>query len=333
MASNTQVLLKTTPTGIPEEEHFEVVTSDMPVLEQDHVLVQNEWLSLDPYMRGQIAGRHLSGKVSPGDVLRGETVATVVESKSALFEKGDRVVGFGGWQQYTSMPASDLTKIREDIQPASYALSALGMTGLTAYAGLVWQAQIKEGDTVLIPAAIGAVGSAAAQIAKNKGCKIIGVSSYPSKIKYATEMLGYDACINRLDANVEAHLKKLAPNGVDVYFDLVGGEMLEMASRNLAIGARVILCGLMADYNNENKTPGPYPGLWIGARATITGLVVYDYMSRTDEFLDAMLPMINDGRMKVLEDVSHGISSAPTAFCKLMRGENEGKTLVRLTEE
>ena len=243
MASNTQVLLKTTPTGIPEEEHFEVVTSDMPVLEQDHVLVQNEWLSLDPYMRGQIAGRHLSGKVSPGDVLRGETVATVVESKSALFEKGDRVVGFGGWQQYTSMPASDLTKIREDIQPASYALSALGMTGLTAYAGLVWQAQIKEGDTVLIPAAIGAVGSAAAQIAKNKGCKIIGVSSYPSKIKYATEMLGYDACINRLDANVEAHLKKLAPNGVDVYFDLVGGEMLEMASRNLAIGAGLYCVG------------------------------------------------------------------------------------------
>jgi len=292
--------------------------------------VQNHWLSLDPYMRGQIAGRHLSGAVLPGDVLRGETVATVVESKSDLLKAGDRVSGFGGWQEFSSLPATDVVKLREDIQPDSYALSVLGMPGLTAYAGLVWQAQIKEGDTVLIPAAIGAVGSTAAQIAKNKGCRIIGVSSFPSKIKYATDVLGYDACINRLDADVEANLKDLAPDGVDVYFDLVGGEMLEMASRNLALGARVILCGLMADYNNENKTPGPYPGLWIGARAVIHGLVVYDFQPRMDEFLDAMIPQINAGKMGMLEDISEGIASAPAAFCKLMRGENEGKTLVKI---
>ena len=330
MAANNRVLLTSTPTGIPEERHFEVVTSEIPAPQDGEVLVQNEWLSLDPYMRGQIAGRHLSGKVSPGDVLRGETVATVLESKSDLVKTGDKVSGFGGWQEYACLPATELVKLRDDIQPTSYALSVLGMPGLTAYAGLVWQAQIKEGDTVLIPAAIGAVGSTAAQIAKNKGCRIIGVSSFPSKIKYATEVLGYDACLNRLDANVEAELKKLAPDGVDVYFDLVGGEMLEMASRNLAIGARVILCGLMADYNNENKTPGPYPGLWIGARAVIHGLVVYDYQSRTDEFLDAMIPQINAGKMGMLEDISEGIANAPKAFCKLMRGENEGKTLVKI---
>jgi len=247
-----------------------------------------------------------------------------------LLKAGDRVSGFGGWQEFSSLPATDVVKLREDIQPDSYALSVLGMPGLTAYAGLVWQAQIKEGDTVLIPAAIGAVGSTAAQIAKNKGCRIIGVSSFPSKIKYATDVLGYDACINRLDADVEANLKDLAPDGVDVYFDLVGGEMLEMASRNLALGARVILCGLMADYNNENKTPGPYPGLWIGARAVIHGLVVYDFQPRMDEFLDAMIPQINAGKMGMLEDISEGIASAPAAFCKLMRGENEGKTLVKI---
>lgn len=330
MSGNSQILLKSTPTGVPEERHFELVNSDMPTLEDGSVLVQNEWLSLDPYMRGQIAGRHLSGAVGPGDVLRGETVGTVIESKSDLLKVGDRVSGFGGWQEYSSMSASDVVKLREDIQPESYALSVLGMPGLTAYAGLVWQAQIKEGDTVLIPAAIGAVGSTAAQIAKNKGCKIIGVSSFPSKIKYATEVLGYDACINRLDADVETHLKKLAPNGVDVYFDLVGGEMLDMASRNLALGARVLLCGLMADYNNENKTPGPYPGLWIGSRAVIYGLVVYDFQPRMDEFLDAMIPQINAGKMGMLEDTSEGIASAPAAFCKLMRGENEGKTLVKI---
>ncbi len=330
MVANNRVLLTSTPTGIPEERHFEVVKSEVPALQDGEVLVQNEWLSLDPYMRGQIAGRHLSGKVSPGDVLRGETVATVLESKSELVKAGDKVSGFGGWQEYACLPAAELVKLRDDIKPTSYALSVLGMPGLTAYAGLVWQARIKEGDTVLIPAAIGAVGSTAAQIAKNKGCRIIGVSSFPSKIKYATEVLGYDACLNRLDANVEAELKKLAPDGVDVYFDLVGGEMLEMASRNLAIGARVILCGLMADYNNENKTPGPYPGLWIGARAVIHGLVVYDFQSRTDEFLDAMIPQITAGKMGMLEDTSEGIASAPAAFCKLMRGENEGKTLVKI---
>lgn len=330
MSDNTQVLLKSTPTGIPEEQHFEVVSSSMPAMEDGQVLIKNEWLSLDPYMRGQIAGRHLSGKVGPGDVLRGETVGTVIESNSKEIQVGDKVSGFGGWQEYSTLPAAEVVKLRDDIQPASYALSVLGMPGLTAYAGLVWQAQIKEGDTVLIPAAIGAVGSTAAQIAKNKGCRIIGVSSFPSKIKYATDVLGYDACLNRMDADVEAHLKELAPEGVDVYFDLVGGEMLEMASRNLAIGARVILCGLMADYNNENKTPGPYPGLWIGARAVIHGLVVYDYQTRTDEFLDAMIPQINAGKMGMLEDVSEGIASAPAAFCKLMRGENEGKTLVKI---
>lgn len=332
MTENTQVLLKSTPTGIPEVGHFEISKGEVPSIGKGQVLLKVEWLSLDPYMRGQIAGRHLSGRVAPGDLLRGETVGEVVATESAKFKVGDRVTGFGGWQEYACLEEDELVKVRDDIERPSYALSALGMPGLTAYAGLIWKAQIKEGDTVLIPAAIGAVGSTAAQLAKNKGCKIIGVSSNPSKIKYAIEELGYDACLDRLDANVEAQLKKIAPDGVDVYFDLVGGEMLDIASRNLAIGARVLLCGLMADYNNENKTPGPYPGAWIGARAHIFGLVVYDYLVRRDEFLDAVMPMIASGKMTVLEDISKGIEQAPEAFCKLMRGENEGKSLVQVSQ-
>jgi len=333
MTTYKQVRLKTTPVDIPEEMHFEIVEQTTPVPTSGQVLIKVDFLSLDPYMRGQIAGRHISGKVSPGDLLKGETVATVVATESDKFSVGDTVLGFAGWQEYACLNEDELTMLRKDLAPTSYAISLLGMPGLTAYAGLVWQAKITPEDTILIPAAIGAVGSTAAQIAKNVGCKIIGVTSSEAKIKYAMDELGYDACINRADSNMEEELQRLAPNGVDVYFDLVGGEVLDIASRNLALGARVILCGLMADYNHEQKTPGPYPGSWIGSRAVIYGLVVYDFMARQNEFLDTMIPLVAAGKMNMQEDISLGIESAPAAFCKLMRGENHGKSLVKVNTE
>lgn len=333
MTTYKQIRLKSTPLDIPEESNFEVVEESMPTPSAGQVLIKVDYLSLDPYMRGQIAGRHISGKVSPGDLLKGETVGTVIASESDKFSVGDTVLGFGGWQEYACLDEAEVNLLRADIKPSSYAISLLGMPGLTAYAGLVWQAQIKPEDTVLIPAAIGAVGSTAAQIAKSRGCKIIGITSSKEKIKYAIDTLGYDACINRSEGKVEEELQRLAPNGVNVYFDLVGGEVLDIASRNLAIGARVILCGLMADYNHEEKTPGPYPGSWIGARAVIHGLVVYDFMPRQGEFLDTMIPLIESGKMHMQEDVSMGVESAPAAFCKLMRGENHGKSLVKMNTE
>jgi len=177
MTKYRQVRLKTTPLDIPEETDFEVVEATMPTPGAGEVLVKIDFLSLDPYMRGQIAGRHISGKVNPGDLLKGETVGTVVATESDKFSVGDTVIGFGGWQEYACLNESDLTPLRKDLKPSSYAISVLGMPGLTAYAGLIWQVQIKPEDTVLIPAAIGAVGSTAAQLAKNIGCRIIGITS------------------------------------------------------------------------------------------------------------------------------------------------------------
>ncbi len=330
MKTNTQVILKNTPPGEPAEEHFELVDSAMPKMSAGDVLCETQYLSLDPYMRSQISGRHMSGSVMPGDVLRGETVSKVVESSSADYKVGDLVRCFGGWQQYSTHAAKELTLIQPDIQPASYALSVLGMPGLTAYAGLIWQAQPKAGDVVLIPAAIGAVGSTAGQLAKIYGCKVIGITGSDEKCRFAKESLGYDECINRRTENLADRLDELCPDGVDIFFDLVGGEMLRTVSERLAIGARVILCGLMAEYNSPTRIDGPPPAFWIKSRAIVYGLVVYDFESRRDEFVNACLPYIKQGKLKMREDIAEGLSKAPEAFCRLMKGANMGKAIVKV---
>ena len=204
------------------------------------------------------------------------------------------------------------------------------LSGLTAYAGLHWLAEVTEGDVVVVPAATGAVGSVVGQLAKLQGCKVVGLVGSDDKCRYAIEQLGYDACINRKTENVSEKLDEHCSKGVDVYFDLVGGETLNLVCTKLAIGARVILCGLMADYNSSVPTPGPFPGPLIGARAIVKGLVVYDFEDRREEFIQACLPYINDGRMSMQEDMSIGIESAPESFCRLMRGENQGKTIVKV---
>ena len=331
MKHNIQVQLASCPDGTPEPEHFALATTDIPPVAEGQVLCETLYLSLDPYMRSQIAGRHISGSVVPGDVMRGETVSRVLESKHPDFNLGDLVRCFGGWQKYSLHEAKELHRVAKVISPVSYALSVLGMPGLTAYAGLIWQAKPKAGDVVVIPAAIGGVGSTAAQLAKIFGCKVIGIAGSDEKCRYAVKELGYDACINRKTENISQRLDELCPEGIDIYFDLVGGEMLHIVSERLAVGARVILCGLMAEYNNKERQVGPPPGLWIKARATIYGLVVYDFEQRRAEFIDSCLPYIRDGRLKMREDIAEGLEKAPEAFCRLMRGENMGKALVHVS--
>lgn len=333
MDGNIQIQLASNPDGIPQPEHFSVVNGQRPEPAAGQALCETLYLSLDPYMRSQIAGRHMSGSITPGDVMRGETVSRVVESNHPDFKPGDKVRCFGGWQQYSVHDASELTRVSDAIKPASYALSVLGMPGLTAYAGLVWQAQPKAGDTVVIPAAIGGVGATAGQLAKIHGCKVIGIAGSDEKCHYAIEELGYDACINRKREDIGQRLDQLCPDGIDIFFDLVGGEMLQVASERLAIGARVILCGLMTEYNSATRAAGPEPALWIKARAIVYGLVVYDFESRRDEFITACLPYVQDGRLKMREDIAEGLAAAPEAFCRLMRGENIGKALVQVTSE
>jgi NADPH-dependent curcumin reductase CurA len=325
---NRQIRLKSYPDGVPEEANFELVESRMPELESGQVLVQSRFLSLDPYMRSQIAGRHLSGSLAPGDLMRGESVGEVLQSGSPQFSPGQWVRCMGGWQEYSAQDEGALSLVNAEIQPPSYALSLLGMTGLTAWAGMVWQAGVKEGDRVLIPAVTGGVGAAAAQFCRNRGATVIGIAGSAGKCDYAVQELGVAACIDRKRENVAGRLDELFPDGIDIYFDLIGGELLNQASERLALNARVVLCGLMAEYNSAERAGGPPPGYWIRSRAVVTGLVVYDFEQRRDEFIEACLPDLRSGNLKQREDVSDGLASAPAAFCRLMRGENFGKVVV-----
>jgi NADPH-dependent curcumin reductase CurA len=325
-----EVYLRSAPEGIPSPAHFGLRTAPMLAPGTGEVLYATEFLSLDPYMRGQIWGRHISGRVDPGDTLRGESVGRVIASGDAAFAVGDRVRGFGGWRSHAMLPAAQLTPLSDDFPHPSLALSTLGMPGLTAWAGLYQQAQPSAGETILIPAVTGAVGSVAAQLARERGCRVVGVAGSAEKCRLATERLGVAHCLNRKNEDFADQLDDVCPDGIDVYFDLVGGPLLNTVSARLAVGARVILCGLMADYNSQTPGAGPYPGLWIRARATVFGLVVYDFEARRGEFLDLALPLVRAGKLHTIEDIAQGLDAAPEAFCRLMRGENLGKALVRL---
>jgi|TARA_B110000259_G_scaffold181704_1_gene224137 NADPH-dependent curcumin reductase CurA len=330
VSDNVQIQLAGFPDGIPNPDHFSIVTVPVQQIVEGQVLCETLYLSLDPYMRSQIAGRHMSGSVLVGDIMKGEAVSRVVESKTPNFNPGDIVRCFAGWQKYSIHSSEELFRVDPNIKPLSYALSILGMTGLTAYAGMIWQAKLKPGDVVVIPAAIGGVGATAGQLAKIYGCKVIGIAGSDEKCLYAKQDLGYDECINRKTENIAERLDELCPNGVDVFFDLVGGEILHLVSERLAIGARVILCGLMDEYNKGTRAAGPPPGNWIKSRAVVYGLVVYDFESRREEFINECLPYVLDGHLKMPEDKAVGIEAAPDAFCKLMRGENMGKAVVEV---
>lgn len=324
---NTQVVLAAYPDGIPTEEVFELKASPVPVAGPGQVLCKTRFLSLDPYMRSQMAGRHLSGSLAPGDVMLGESVCEVVEGGG--FDRGQLVRCMGGWQEYSVHDAGAVTAVHPDIRPPSYALSLLGMTGLTAWAGMVWQAGVKAGDRVLVPAVTGGVGAAAAQFCKNHGAEVVGMAGGPHKCEFARKELGVVDCIDRKNESIADRLDDLFPDGIDVFLDLVGGELLLQVSARLALYGRVVLCGLAAEYNKAERVAGPLPGDWIKARATVTGLVVYDYEARREEFIQACLPDLKAGTIRQLEDISDDIESAPAAFCRLMRGENFGKTIIR----
>ncbi|TXS91994.1 NADP-dependent oxidoreductase [Parahaliea maris] len=330
---NLQVKLARFPDGEPTPDDFEVAAGPVPECGAGQVLCETLFLSLDPYMRSQIAGRHISGTIAPGDVMLGETVARVVQCDSGAFQVGDLVRCQGGWQQYSVHSPEALHRLPANVVSPSYYLSVLGMPGLTAYSGLIWQAQPKAGDVVVVAAATGGVGAMVGQLAKLRGCRVVGIAGGETKCRYAVEQLGYDACIDRRAGDIgwiESELDRLCPEGVDIYFDLVGGALLNAVSQRLAVGARVVLCGIMSELNSSDRGAGPHPGLWIKARASVYGLVVYDFESRRDEFIAACLPAVESGDIQCLEDCYEGLARAPEAFCRLMRGENMGKVVIKV---
>ncbi|MEQ5805894.1 NADP-dependent oxidoreductase [Alteromonas sp. NFXS44] len=327
---NTQIVLAKTPEGTPVPSDFTTRSVEVTPPEAGEVLVKNLYLSLDPYMRSQIAGRHLSGAITPGDLMKGETIAEVVQSEDPAFSAGDIVRGFGGWQEYAVMDGKTLTAVHAPVDNNAAYLSALGTTGLTAWAGIVCTAKPAPGDVVVIPAATGGVGATAAQLAKLYGCKVVGIAGGKEKCDKAVKEIGYDICLDRKAGDIAEQLKAACPDGINVYFDLVGGELLNTVSSQLAVGARVVLCGIMSELNSTSRAGGPHPAIWIKSRAQVTGLVVYDYEPRRAEFVEYCLPHYLDGKLKTFEDVSQGIASAPDAFCRLMRGENTGKVIIKI---
>lgn len=325
----TRVALASYPIGVPVESDFELTTGSVPEISNDEILVRNQYLSLDPFLRGVISGRQIyAQKVEPGDTMPGNTVGEVLESKHHGYKAGDVVVIDGGWQQYAAVNGESARKVDADPELRSLRVGILGMPGLTAYAGLLRLAEPVAGDTVVVSAASGPVGSMVGQIARIRGCRVIGIAGSPEKCAWVVDELGFDGCINYKTEDLSVRLGELCPNGINVYFDNVGGDTLAAVLGKLALGARITLCGMITQYNSAVTPAGPNLGPVVGARAIMKGLVVYDHYDLWDQFSKEASAWVRDGDIHYREVRSDGLDKAASAFCRLMRGENFGKELV-----
>ena len=328
MPENTRILLKRQSEGVPVADDFEVTAAAMPTAADGELLCETIYLSLDPYLRGKISGRHLSGAILPGDLMAGEAVSRVVVSNHPDFAEGDYIAAHTGWQAYSTTRAADARKLDPALGPLSTFLGILGMPGLTAYAGLLRLGEPNDGDILLVSAASGAVGSMVGQIGMIKGCRAIGIAGAPEKCAWVKDTAGFAECVTYKSGDLREQLDAACPDGIDLYFDNVGGDTLQAAMERLRLGARVVLCGLMAQYNTTEMPPGPNPAWVIKARATVRGMVVYDHEDLREQFVSDVSGWLKDGRIQYLEDRTEGLENAPEAFSRLMRGDNVGKAIV-----
>jgi NADPH-dependent curcumin reductase len=328
---NRQILLKSRPAGMPTPANFEAADAPMPSLADGGVLRRTLYLSVDPYMRGRMSDApSYAPPVGLGEVMGGHTVSEVVESRDASFRAGDIVAGYDGWQQFAAGPGKDLRKIDPAATPVTTALGVLGMPGFTAFVGLYDIGQPKAGETVVVSAASGAVGSVVGQLAKTRECRAVGVAGSREKCRFVVDELGFDACVNYKSDDLAAALKEACPSGVDVYFDNVGGAVLAAALRILNRGARIPLCGMISEYNATEIPGGPSLRPLLVHRAMIKGFIVSDHYDRFPAFLREVTPLVQSGRIKYREDVVDGLDAAPAALVGLFEGRNFGKMLVRV---
>ena len=331
MTINRKIVLKKSPVGIPVEGDFELLEEEINGPGSNQFLSKTIHLSLDPYIRGVITGRHIySEKVNVGDTIVGRTVSEIIESNHPEFKKGETVLSSNGWQEYGISDGEGVRKLTGHQGKLSTALGIMGMPGLTAYAGLMVYGEPKKGDILVVSAASGPVGCMVGQIAQIHGAKAIGIAGTEEKCKTVKDTFGFEECINYKTENIDQRIKELCPDGVDIYFDNVGGETLDIMTKNLAYEARIVLCGFMTQYNLSSPPPGPNLGPIVGARATIRGVVVYDHYDKQEEFISKANQWLEDGKIKYIEDEAIGIEKTPAQFCKLMRGENFGKTIVTM---
>ncbi len=331
--NDRRVVIARIPAGEPRPEDFAVVDAPPPApLAAGQLRVRTEWLSLDPYVRALLSGRHFLRMPQPGEVLPAKAVARVVESRHDVWSVGDRLVLETGLQSSAVSDGADAWKLHPGHVPASTALGILGVPGMTSYFGLLDVAQVQPGEIVLVSSAAGPVGSMVGQIAMLRGARAIGIAGSQEKCDWVRKVARFEACVDYKTEDVDARLRQLAPEGVHVFFDNTGGalQQIVIGQRHLARGARVVLCGLVTQYNLKEAPPGPNLGVLMASRAKILPMIVYDYEHRREEFLREALAWHGEGRLVFKEDVVDGLEAAPAHFCRLMRGENFGKSLVRL---
>ena len=328
------IILKRRPRGEPTAADFEIVEDPVPTPGPGEVLTRSLWLSIDPYQRGRLSDRKsYATPVEIGGVMTGETAGEVIASNAPGFAPGDLVVGSRGWQTHSVSKAEALTKVPRGAAPLSTYLGVLGMPGTTAYSGMTDIGKPKPGETVVVSAASGAVGSVAGQLAKRAGARVVGVAGGPEKCLYAQEFLGFDDCVDRETLDLPAALAEACPNGVDVYFENVGGAVQQAVFDQLNPFSRVVMCGMVSQYNAPEFPPGPNLGFVVGKRVLIQGMIVSDKPERFAEWRALAAPWIADGSLKYREDVIDGLENAPDALNGILGGRNFGKLLVRVAEE
>lgn len=335
MLMNKQITLASRPQGMPSVENFTLVEAAIPQLAEGQALIRTIYLSVDPYMRGRMNDSKSYVPPYPvGEVIRGGSVGVIIESQIADLQEGDFVVGQWGWESYSIATADQVRKLDHNLAPISTALGVLGMTGLTAYFGLLDIGQPKDGETVVVSGAAGAVGIIVGQIAKIKGARVVGIAGSDEKKKYLMSVLGFDAVINyKTSTNMQTELAKACPDGVDVYFDNVGGNISDAVLSLLNKGARIPICGQISLYNLEKSDVGPrIQGQLLTKSALMKGFIVGDYASRFQEGLMQLTQWVSENKLKYAENVVEGFENTPQAFIGLFSGENLGKQLVKVAD-
>jgi hypothetical protein len=332
--TNREVRLRRRPVGEPAPDDFELVETPVPPVGEGQILRRTIYLSLDPYMRGRMSDAPSYAKsVDLGQRMVGATVSQVIESRHPAFAMGDYVAGSDGWQMLGVSDGTDLRKLDPAVAPISTAVGVLGMPGLTAYVGLLDIGKPKPGETVVVSAASGAVGAVVGQIAKIKGCRVVGVAGAREKCDYVVRELGFDACVSHQSQTLFDDLKAACPNGIDVYFENVGGAVFAAVIRLMNVGARIPLCGLISQYNAPTPPPAPNLRPFLTKRAMLQGFIIFDHAHRQSAFLEECGAWVRSGQIKYREDIVEGLEHAPAALIGLLKGTNFGKLLVRVSAD
>jgi NADPH-dependent curcumin reductase CurA len=337
--TNRRIVLAARPQGAPKVSDFSMISEPVPDLGEGEIFCRTIYFSLDPYMRGRMnEGKSYAAPVEIGETMGGGTVSQVLKSNNPAFSRDDYILTYDGWQEYAVSDGKGARKLDPTRAPISTAVGVLGMPGMTAYMGLLEIGQPQSGETVVVAAATGAVGSNVGQIARLKGCRVVGIAGSTEKCEFAINELGFDACINYKDAGFRDSLKTACPEGIDVYFESVGGMVFEAIIPLLNFQSRIPVCGLIAHYNDTELPSGPnvLPKLMrvvLTQRITIRGFIVSDFSNKEGAFLGDMSKWIADGKIKYKEDIVEGLDNAVGAFQGLLEGKNFGKLLIQVSDD